>query len=88
MTSHGALGNHVSENASRFSDWVDGLNMLLGTAGVGGGGGGGSGSGVGKETEGFVEALTEIGLKIKLLGKSSHASLNSGFCKKRTLLPS
>lgn len=59
MTSHGALADHVSENAPRFSDWVDGLNMLRNSQALTG------------DTEMFVEALTEIGLKIKLLGELS-----------------
>ena len=42
----------------RWADWTDGLNMLRRDGGH-----------VGSEmTAGFVTALTEIGLKIKLLG--------------------
>lgn len=50
------LADHVSENAARFSDWVDGLNMLR------------SSQITTRDTEMFVQALTDIGLKIKLLG--------------------
>lgn len=55
------LGDHVATDPSRWADWTDGLNMLrrdgghIATA----------------ETAGFVHALTEIGLKIKLLGEST-----------------
>lgn len=50
------LADHVSENAARFSDWVDGLNMLRNSQITT------------RDTEMFVQALTDIGLKIKLLG--------------------
>lgn len=58
MISQGSsLADHVSENAARFADWVDGLNMLRNSQIQT------------RDTEMFVQALTEIGLKIKLLGK-------------------
>jgi len=58
MISQGApLADHVSENASRFSDWVDGLNMLKNSQITT------------RDTELYVQTLTEIGLKIKLLGE-------------------
>lgn len=52
-----SLADHVSENASRFSDWVDGLNMLRGSQITT------------RDTKSYVQTLTEIGLKIKLLGE-------------------
>lgn len=59
LSSGVSLADHVSENAARFSDWTDGLNMLRRDGGH-----------VGTEdTASFVQALTEIGLKIKLLGE-------------------
>jgi len=55
-----SLGDHVATDVSRWADWTDGLNMLrkdgLHVAT--------------EETAGFVHALTEIGLKIKLLDLS------------------
>jgi engulfment/cell motility protein 1 len=54
-----SLADQVAENASRFSDWTDGLNMLRKDGG----------HVATTETAEFVQALTEIGLKIKLLGK-------------------
>ncbi|KAJ3510838.1 hypothetical protein NLJ89_g4449 [Agrocybe chaxingu] len=47
-------------NQSRWADWTDGLNMLRRDGG----------HVASKETAGFVQALTEIGLKIKLLDLS------------------
>ena len=56
----GSLGDHVATDVSRWADWTDGLNMLrkdgLHVAT--------------EETARFVHALTEIGLKIKLLDLS------------------
>jgi len=57
MGSHETFGQHVSENESRFYDWTDGLNMLKGNHVAT------------KQTDAFVEALTDISLKIKLLGR-------------------
>lgn len=57
----GSLGDQVAPDQSRWADWTDGLNMLRRD-------GGHLSS---KETAGFVNALTEIGLKIKLLGNIS-----------------
>ncbi|CAE6382093.1 unnamed protein product [Rhizoctonia solani] len=55
-----SLADQVAENASRFSDWTDGLNMLRKDGG----------HVATTETAEFVRALTEIGLKIKLLDLS------------------
>lgn len=55
-----SLGDHVATDPSRWADWTDGLNMLRR-----------EGAHVAtSETAGFVHALTEIGLKIKLLDLS------------------
>lgn len=54
----GSLANQIAPDVQRWADWTDGLNMLRRD-------GGHVASG---ETAGFVQALTEIGLKIKLLG--------------------
>jgi engulfment and cell motility protein 1 len=54
------MGDHIAPDQSRWADWTDGLNMLRRDGG----------HVASKETAGFVQALTEIGLKIKLLGKS------------------
>lgn len=55
----GSLADQVAPDQSRWADWTDGLNMLRRDGG----------HVASKETAGFVTALTEIGLKIKLLGK-------------------
>ncbi|KAL0577912.1 hypothetical protein V5O48_004077 [Marasmius crinis-equi] len=61
MSQHGeSLADQIAPDASRWADWTDGLNMLRRDGG----------HVASKETAGFVQALTEIGLKIKLLGKS------------------
>ncbi|KAG8960007.1 hypothetical protein FRC03_007201 [Tulasnella sp. 419] len=57
-TRGGSLADLVAENSTCFSDWIDGFNMLLGDHFTT------------KETAEFVQALTEIGLKIKLLDLS------------------
>ncbi|KAK7056406.1 hypothetical protein VNI00_002960 [Paramarasmius palmivorus] len=57
---HGdSLADQIAPDASRWADWTDGLNMLRRDGG----------HVASKETAGFVQALTEIGLKVKLLGK-------------------
>ena len=56
--SDGSLADQIAPDVQRWADWTDGLNMLRRH-------GGHVASG---ETAGFVQALTEIGLKIKLLG--------------------
>jgi engulfment/cell motility protein 1 len=53
-----SLGDHVATDPSRWADWTDGLNMLRRDGG----------HVATSETADFVHALTEIGLKIKLLG--------------------
>lgn len=57
----GSLADQIAPDQSRWADWTDGLNMLRRDGG----------HVASKETAGFVQALTEIGLKIKLLGKTS-----------------
>lgn len=60
----GPLAHQVATDASRWADWTDGLNMLRKD----------SGHVATPETAGFVHALTEIGLKIRLLGESTESS--------------
>lgn len=60
-THEGSLADQIAPDQSRWADWTDGLNMLRRDGG----------HVASKETAGFVQALTEIGLKIKLLGMSS-----------------
>jgi engulfment and cell motility protein 1 len=52
-----SLADQIAPDQSRWADWVDGLNMLRRDGG----------HVSSKETEMFVQALTEIGLKIRLL---------------------
>jgi engulfment/cell motility protein 1 len=54
----GSLADQIAPDQSRWADWTDGLNMLRRDGG----------HVASKETAGFVHALTELGLKIKLLG--------------------
>ncbi|KAF8347827.1 ELMO/CED-12 family-domain-containing protein [Amanita rubescens] len=56
----GSLADLVAPDLSRWADWTDGLNMLRKDGG----------HVASNETAGFVNALTEIGLKIKLLDLS------------------
>lgn len=56
----GSLADQIACDQSRWADWTDGLNMLRRDGG----------HVASKETAGFVHALTEIGLKIKLLDLS------------------
>lgn len=61
LSSHeGSLADQIAPDQSRWADWTDGLNMLRRD----------SGHVASQETAGFVQALTEIGLKIKLLDLS------------------
>lgn len=60
-THEGSLADQIAPDQSRWADWTDGLNMLRRDGG----------HVASKETAGFVQALTEIGLKIKLLGAMS-----------------
>jgi engulfment and cell motility protein 1 len=55
----GSLADQIAPDQSRWADWTDGLNMLRRDGG----------HVASQETAGFVKALTEIGLKIKLLGE-------------------
>lgn len=55
----GSLADLIAPDPSRWADWTDGLNMLRRDGG----------HVASKETAGFVQALTELGLKIKLLGE-------------------
>jgi hypothetical protein len=48
----------ITPDVSRWADWTDGLNMLRRDGG----------HVSSEETSGFINSLTEIGLKIKLLG--------------------
>jgi engulfment/cell motility protein 1 len=57
----GSLADQIAPDQSRWADWTDGLNMLRRDGG----------HVASQETAGFVRALTEIGLKIKLLGESN-----------------
>jgi len=56
-TRDGSLADQVATDPSRWADWTDGLNMLRRDGG----------HVATQETAGFVHALTEIGLKVKLL---------------------
>ncbi|KAI0272362.1 hypothetical protein BC834DRAFT_966403 [Gloeopeniophorella convolvens] len=60
LTPEGSLANAIAPDQSRWADWTDGLNMLRRD----------SGHVASKETAEFIQALTEIGLKIKLLDLS------------------
>lgn len=54
----GSLADHIATDQSTWADWTDGLNMLRRDGG----------HVTSDETAGYIKALTEIGLKIKLLG--------------------
>ena len=58
ITPEGSLTDAIAPDVSHWADWTDGLNMLRRD----------SGHVASKETADFIQALTEIGLKIKLLG--------------------
>ncbi|KAI0306061.1 ELMO/CED-12 family-domain-containing protein [Multifurca ochricompacta] len=60
LTSEGSLADAIAPDVSRWADWTDGLNMLRRD----------SGHVSSKETADFIQALTEIGLRIKLLDLS------------------
>ncbi|KAG5220863.1 Engulfment and cell motility protein [Salix suchowensis] len=64
-THEGSLADLIAPDPSRWADWTDGLNMLRRDGG----------HVASKETAGFVQALTELGLKIKLLGEHGPATL-------------
>lgn len=59
LTPDGSIADQVVLDQLRWADWTDGLNMLRPVGG----------HVATQETAGFVQALTEIGLKIKLLGE-------------------
>ena len=59
-TSGSNLADLIAPDQSRWADWVDGLNMLRRAGG----------HVQSEETKMFVDALTEIGLKIRLLSES------------------
>ncbi|KAI0091646.1 ELMO/CED-12 family-domain-containing protein [Irpex rosettiformis] len=75
-----SLADQIAPDQSRWADWVDGLNMLRSGGHV-----------ASNETDMFVQALTEIGLKIRLLNlsgdkaeipsgiQSGHPPMNSDF---------
>lgn len=65
----GSLADQIAPDQSRWADWTDGLNMLRRDGG----------HVASEETAGFVQALTEIGLKIKLLGECFSSSISSMF---------
>ncbi|KAH7927302.1 hypothetical protein BV22DRAFT_1007169 [Leucogyrophana mollusca] len=56
----GSLADQVAPDQARWADWTDGLNMVRKD----------SGHVTSEETASYVQALTEIGLKIKLLDLS------------------
>ncbi|KIJ65621.1 hypothetical protein HYDPIDRAFT_175010 [Hydnomerulius pinastri MD-312] len=56
----GSLADQIATDQSRWADWTDGLNMLRRD----------SGHVTSDETADYIKALTEIGLKIKLLDLS------------------
>ncbi len=58
LSQEGSLADVVALDQSSWADWTDGLNMLRRDGG----------HVATLETAAFVNALTEIGLKIKLLG--------------------
>jgi engulfment/cell motility protein 1 len=58
ITPEGSLADAIAPDISRWADWTDGLNMLRRD----------SGHVASKDSADFIQALTEIGLKIKLLG--------------------
>ena len=53
-----SLADQIATDPSTWADWTDGLNMLRRDGG----------HVTSDETAGYIKALTEIGLKIKLLG--------------------
>lgn len=69
-TDQGSLADLIAPDQLRWADWTDGLNMLRRDGG----------HVTSSETESYVKALTEIGLKIKLLGM-----MFCGYEKKRVL---
>jgi len=69
QTSGSSLADLIAPDQSRWADWVDGVNMLRRDGG----------HVASDETKMFVQALTEIGLKIRLLNLSGDkAEIPSG----------
>lgn len=64
-----SIADHIAPDQARWADWVDGLNMLRRDGG----------HVASNETEMYVQALTEIGLKIRLLSAFPHWSNVSGY---------
>ncbi|KAI0046206.1 hypothetical protein FA95DRAFT_1670994 [Auriscalpium vulgare] len=60
LTQEGSLADQIAPDQSRWADWTDGLNLLRRD----------SGHVASQETADFIQALTEIGLKVKLLDLS------------------
>lgn len=59
LTASGSsLADQIAPDQTRWTDWVDGLNMLRSGGHV-----------ASNDTEMYVQALTEIGLKIRLLSE-------------------
>lgn len=69
ITPEGSLADAIAPDVSRWADWTDGLNMLRRD----------SGHVASKETADFIQALTEIGLKIKLLGALAFCKTSQPF---------
>lgn len=66
----GLLAAQIAPDKSRWADWTDGLNMLRRDGG----------HVASQETEMFVQALTDIGLKVRLLSEcqlSCHLSIRN-----------
>jgi engulfment and cell motility protein 1 len=59
-THEGSLADQIAPDQARWADWIDALNMLRKDGG----------HVASPQTADFIQALTEIGLKIKLLGWS------------------
>ena len=60
LTASGSsIADQIAPDSTRWADWVDGLNMLRRDGG----------HVASTETEKYVKALTEIGLKIRLLSE-------------------
>lgn len=65
--SEGSLADQIATDQSAWADWTDGLNMLRRDGG----------HVASDETAGYIKALTEIGLKIKLLGTYSSSYVDA-----------
>ena len=68
LTASGAsIADQIAPDQARWADWTDGLNMLRRDGG----------HVASTETEKYVKALTEIGLKIRLLSEFTRPSIRS-----------